>query len=346
MRVVGRIGGMAAGLFLALVLTLVAFGLPVGDSLRLIFDGAFGSAAGLSRTLVKMTPLLMTGLGMVIAWRAGMYNIGGEGQFVVGGLCGAVVFHLAPEMPPALMNLAILVATMVGGAAYAGVAGWLQVKRGVQVVISTILLNFVALQLLDWAVSGPLQEAKRQLPLTQALPNEAMLQRFSRQTDLHSGVILAVLVALAVFGYLFWTRSGFRLRLTGANPRAARAAGHSPDAIRMRAMLLSGALCGLAGGIEYTGISGQLGMGFAQNWGFLAIPVALLGALHPLGVIGSSLYFGALFAGTENLARFTKAGSTIVYVIQAVAVLGFVGLAAWLDDRMRRRPRPSVEAES
>ncbi|HRF60971.1 MAG TPA: ABC transporter permease [Fimbriimonadaceae bacterium] len=341
MRALGRGAGMAVGLVLALVITLALFGLPVGESLRLIVDGAFGSEAGLSRTLVRMTPLLVTGLGMVIAWRAGMYNIGGEGQFVVGGLGGALVFHLAPALPPALLNLAILIATILGGAAYAGIAGWLEVKRGVPVVISTILLNFIALQLLDWAVSGPLQESKRQLPLTQALPNEAMLQRFSRQTDLHSGAILAVLVALGVFGYLFWTRSGFRLRLTGANPRAARASGHSPDAIRMRAMLLSGALCGLAGGIEYTGISGQLGMGFSQNWGFLAIPVALLGGLHPIGVIGSSLYFGALFAGTENLARFTKAGSTIVYVIQAVAVLGFVGLAAWLEDRARKRARPA-----
>ncbi|MBX7134260.1 MAG: ATP-binding cassette domain-containing protein [Fimbriimonadaceae bacterium] len=333
---------IAIGLVLALVLTLIAFGLPLGPSLGRIWDGAFGSEAGIARTLVKTTPLLLTGLGIVVAWRAGMYNIGGEGQFVVGGLCGAAFFKLAPGLPPAVLNLGILAATAAGGALYAGVAGWLQVKRGVQVVISTILLNFVALQLLDWSVNGPLKEKKGQLPMTDALPNDAMMMRFNRQTDLHSGVFIALLAALGIYAFIMLTRSGFRLRLVGENPRAARAARIPTDRVQFSAMLLSGALCGLAGGIEYTGIAGRLDLGFSQQWGFLAIPVALLGSLNPLGVVASSLYFGALFAGSENLARFTKSGSTIVYVIQAVAVLGFVGLGAWLKKRQQTRVEPET----
>lgn len=322
--VLGWVSGLALGLFLILVLTLAAFQLPLVESLRLVAQGAFGSEVGLARTVVKATPLLLAGLGIVVAWRAGMFNIGGEGQFVVGALLGATLYKVAPGMPPALMNVGILVASVVGGAAYAAMAGWLQVSRGVSVVISTILLNFIAMQGLDWAASGPLQEVKRQLPLTDRLPDAAMLMRFNRQTDLHSGVFLAVLVAVGLYVFLYATRRGFQLRLIGENPGVARTAGLPVGARQIGAMAISGGLCGLAGGVEYTALAGQLGPGFAQQWGFLAIPVALVGGLHPLGVVPSALFFGALFAGSENLARFTPAGSTLVYVIQAATVLGYL----------------------
>ncbi len=328
-----RVIVVSIGLVLALVLTLLMFGLPVGESLGRLWEGAFGSEAALSRTLVKATPLLLTGLGMVIAWRAGMYNIGGEGQFIIGGLVGAALFKIAPSLAPGLLNVGILCATALGGALYALLAAWLQVSRGVQVVISTILLNFVAIQALDWAVSGPLRRADGRLPMTDVLPNPAMLQRFDRQTDLHSGVFVALLAALALFVFLYWTRAGFRIRVVGTNPRAARTVRVDAGRSQLLAMAISGGFCGLAAGIEYTGLTGQLDTGFSQQWGFLAIPVALLGGLNPIGTIGSSLYFGALFAGSENLARFTKSGSTMVYVIQAVAVLGFVGLQAWQQRR-------------
>lgn len=328
-----RVLVVALGLVAALVMTLLVFGLPVGESLTRLWQGAFGSEAALSRTLVKTTPLLLTGLGMVIAWRAGMYNIGGEGQFIVGGLAGATLYKIAPALAPAVLNIGILLVTALGGALYALLAAWLQVSRGVQVVISTILLNFVAIQALDYAVSGPLRRADGRLPMTDALPNAAMMMRFDRQTDLHSGVFVALLAALALFVFLFYTRAGFRIRVVGTNPRAARAVCMDAGRAQLLAMALSGGLCGLAAGVEYTGLTGQIDVGFSQQWGFLAIPVALLGGLNPLGTIGSSLYFGALFAGSENLARFTQSGSTMVYVIQAVAVLGFVGLQAWQQRR-------------
>lgn len=332
---------VGGGLVLALVLTLLVFGLPLGDSIRLITEGAFGSEAGFARTIVKATPLLLTSLGIVIAWRAGMYNIGGEGQFIVGGLFGAAVFKVFGDWPPALLNIAILAATALGGACYAGFAGWLQMRRGVQVVVSTILMNFIALQLLDWSVNGPLQETKHELPLTDQLPDAAMLLRFNRQTDLHSGVLLALAAAVAVYVFLYLTKAGFKIRLVGESARAARAARIEPGKVQLQAMILSGALCGLAGGVEYTGIAGQLGTGFSQQWGFLAIPVALLGGLHPIGAVLSSFYFGILLAGSENLARFSKTGSTIVYVIQAVAVFGFVGFASWMA---RKSGGPKAEA--
>jgi simple sugar transport system permease protein len=239
--------------------------------------------------------------------------------------------------PSSVGTVAVLAGCMVGGALWAGIAGWLHVKRGVQVVISTILLNFIAIQLLGYAVSGPLQEAKRVLPQSDPLPESWMLYRFSRQMDLHSGVFLALLAAAGVYIYLLFTRDGFRLRLVGDNPRVARANRIDAGAVQIRAMLLSGALCGLAGGVELTGIQGVLDTSFSQQWGFLAIPVALLGGLHPLLTVVSALYFGVLFAGSRNLASFTQGATAMIFVIQAVAVLGFVGLQAAMARRIVRQ---------
>lgn len=337
-RALSSFGLTALGLFLVLCLTLAVFRLPVAESLRLLWQGAAGDKFGISRTLVKSAPLLLTGLGVVVAWRAGMYNIGGEGQFLIGATCGAALAKAFWTLPGPVLNPLILITCAIGGALYAGIAGWLHVYRGVQVVISTILLNFVALQVLGWAVSGPLRQAGTTIPLSDPLPEAVMLTRFDPQTDLHVGVFLALAMVAIVYVFLFLTKSGFRLRVVGENARAAHANRISIPRAQIGAMLISGALCGLAGGVEYTGIAGSIGTGFSQNWGFLAIPVALLGGLHPVGVLLSSLFFGALFAGSDNLARFTPSGTTIIYVIQAAAVLGFIGLKSWID---RRRIRPT-----
>lgn len=331
MKRVGWALGVAGGLLLVLVLTLAAFRLPVGESLSLMVQGAFGDKFGIARTLVKTSPLLLTALGMVVAWRAGMYNIGGEGQYVVGGICAATLFHVMPHTPGPLLNILLILACVAGGAGYAWLAGFLYTSRGVQVVISTILLNFVALQLLSWVVNGPLKQGG--VPQTADLPDAAMFLRLDRQIDLHTGVLMGLFAALLLAAFLFRTRAGFELRLTGENPNAARAAKVPAKKVQLRAMALSGALCGLAAASEYVGMTGSLDQGFAQNWGFLGIPAALLGAIHPIGTVFSSLYFGALFAGSENLARFTASGPTLIFVMQAVAVLGFVGFRAWAERR-------------
>ncbi len=317
-----------------LALVLAAFGLPVFDSLRQIFEGAFGDRFGVARTLVKATPLLLCGLGVVVAWRAGMFNIGGEGQLLVGALGGAAIAKLLAPASGSWVAGAGLVAAAGFGAAYGLLAGWLGVRRGVNVVIGTILLNFVAVQLVSWAVSGPLQESKRQLPLTDRLPDATMLHRFDPQTDLHLGVFGAGAVALLLTVFLFRTVAGFRLRLVGENANAARAARLAVEPIQLRAMALSGGLCGLAGGMELFGVTGQVGAGFSLGWGFLAIPVALIGGLQPIGALLAALFFGAVLAGSESLARFSTSGSAIVLVIEAAAVVALIGLRAW---RARRQ---------
>lgn len=322
-----KVTGLAIlGLFGILVVGLLLGGVPVVDGLRLLFQGAFGDRFAISQSLVRATPLLLAGLGVAVAWKAGVFNIGGEGQLVIGALAGASIakalhgFGIAP-----LATISILLASVVGGAGWAAVAAWLSIKRGVNLVISTILLNFIGLQLLVYGVDGPLRRAGQSAPMTEQVPDAWMLWRPSRQTDVHFGVVIALLLCVAVGYFLFRTRKGYLMRATGANPQFVRANRYPPEPIQFQAMLMSGALCGLAGGVQYLGINGQLTASFSQQYGFLAIPVALVGGLHPAGVAASSFFFGALFAGTSNLSRFGGGGSYFVYVVQGLAVLGLLG---------------------
>ncbi|MBC7527232.1 MAG: ABC transporter permease [Chthonomonadaceae bacterium] len=323
-----------------LAVTFLLLGVSPRVGLSALWVGAFGDADGhlypLSETLVKTTPLLLTGLGVVVAWRGGMFSVGAEGQLIVGATAGAAVGLWGSHLPGFLITLLVLSAGAGAGAAWGYLAGWLRVRRNVQEVISTIMLNYIALSLLGALVEGPLQEKTHRVSQSNPLPNSALLPHlFPRtwtneiQTRLHSGILIAVFAAFVVMIYLFYTAGGFKLRVVGQNPEAARAARYEVDALRLRAMLFSGALCGLAGATELLGITGRLYKDFSPGWGYTAIPVALLGGLHPLGTLLSALFFGALTAGTGHLSRFSNVSSVLVNVIQAVAVLAFVGIRAF-----------------
>jgi len=275
-----------------------------------------------------MSPLLLTGLGVIVAWKAGMFNIGGEGQYVMGGLTGAWLAKILMihNIDGADLLIAILIASIIGGGLYGLLAGWMKTSRGVDVVISTILLNFVAIQVLKWAVAGPLMEAQGGLPQTDELPASAMLWKPDPRTDLHAGILIGIICAILVWLFLYRTKRGFQLRVVGDNPLVARTNRVPVSRIQLLAMAISGALCGLAGGVEYTAIAGQVGTDFSQNWGFLGIPVAIIAGLHPLLILLSAFYFGAMIAGSVNLERFSTYGDTLIYVVQAAAVLGLVAL--------------------
>ena len=329
------------GMLLALAGTLALLTPNPWESMRLIAIGAFGSELGLTRTLVKWIPLVLAGLGVLVAWRGGMFNIGGEGQFVVGGIFAA--FAVRPILDSGLhwlpAAILILACSTLGGSLWGLLAAWLYIKRGVDVVISTILLNFVAIQVLVYLVGGPLQERAGKLPQSDRLSSNLALPKFDPSFDLHYGVFLAPLLALAVYVFLYRTRLGFEVRLVGSNARAARANRIDAKRGQMLSMAVSGGLCGVAGGVEYLGVTQQLGQGFPQSWGFLAIPVALLGGLHPALVCLSALYFAAILGGTKNLAGFTADGTALIYIVQAAAVLGLV-----VVQRLERRR--SLVAES
>lgn len=315
----------AVGLLLVVGVLLFILGVPFNQSYRLLFEGALGDRFALSQSVVRATPLLICGVGIVIAWRSGAYSIGAEGQLLVGALFGASVGKLLlPVSVGAFGTILILTSSAIGGMLWSAVAGWLYLKRGVDIVISTILLNFIGDKLLMFAVEGPLRKSGQTSPITDQLPQALMLWKPSRQMDLHLGVFIAVFIALGAAFWLVQTKSGYLARVVGSNPRFVRAQRLDPDAIKFRSMLLSGAICGLAGGVQYLGINGQISSSFSQQYGFLAIPVALLGGLNPVALIPSALFFGGLFAGTSNLARFGGIGNYFVYMVQALAVLGLI----------------------
>jgi general nucleoside transport system permease protein len=323
------------------VLCLIALGIPVLKGLQLMFEGSFKDKFAISSTLVRATPLLLAGTGVCIAWRAGAFNIGGEGQLLMGALGSAALGKLILNSGLGQVGTFLMLAlSALTGGAWSALACWIAEKRGVDLVIATILMNFIADKVLFFFVDGPLRKAGQTTPLTDQLPDALMLWRPSRQMDLNLGTILAIVLAVAAGVWLYRTQSGYLTRVVGENARFARANRVDAGSIRLKAMALSGMFCGLAGGVQYLGINGQLTSSFSQQYGFLAIPVALVAGLNPVGAIFSSVFFGGLFAATSNLSRFGNIGNSFVYIIQAGAVLG---LLAFREIRKRRRLK-EVEA--
>ncbi len=327
-----------AALVVAFGLTLLVIALT-GQSPRIamiaLAQGAFGSSYAVADTLTKTVPLLLTGLGVAIAFRTRLWNVGGEGQFLVGALAASALGAYALDgLPAPLLIPLILLAGAIAGAFWAGLAGWMRVRRNVPEVISTIMLNFVAAQLLSYLVHGPMQERSHAQPATTALPPNAVLPTLWAGTTLHAGLPLALALTVAVAVLLSRTLTGFTWRVVGANPEAARVAGLDVDRSRIAAMLWSGGLCGLAGAVELSGVLGTLYENYAPGYGFTAVAVALLGRLNPYGIIASALFFGALTAGSGSMERTAGISANLSYVLEAITLLVLLGFQ-WV--RWKRR---------
>jgi simple sugar transport system permease protein len=316
---------------LALWLILRLAGLDAAHAMGALWRGSVGSALALtSSTLVRATPLILTGLAVALAFRAGVWNIGAEGQLLMGaaasttvGLWGAAV--LGPFTLPVALGAGAL-----AGALWAGIAAFLRHRFGVLEVISTIMLNFVALHAVGYLVRGPLQEATHVYPQSAPLPAVARLPLLIPGTRLHWGFALALGAALAAWWALRATAAGFRLRVVGQNPDAARMAGEIDVArTTTRVFLVSGALAGLAGAAELTGVTYALYENLSPGYGYTAIAVALLAGLEPVGVIAAGLLFGALESGALAMQREASVPAVLVTVVEAVLVLLVLALAHW-----------------
>ena len=318
---------IAAALLTAFLLTvgviLLAHGSPA-EALSALSSGAFGTRYDVGNTLTKTTPLLLTGLGIAIAFRARLWNIGGEGQILMGALAAcALGGYRLHSLPLFILLPVILIGGTAAGALWAGLAGWMRVARGVPEVISTIMLNFVATDLLSYTLHGPLQQtAGGSLPgYAEPLPPAATLPILVPETPLHVGFVLALAALFAVALLLSVTPIGFAIRAVGANADAARVAGIRVERTQMVAMLWSGALCGLAGAVELSGVVGTLFGEYQSGYGFTAIAVALLGRLNPWGIALSALFFGALSAGSGIMESRAQVSHNLIYVVQAVTLL-------------------------
>ena len=337
-RAAGATALLVAVALLVLATLLALGGYDVPRALGALWRGSVGSSYALtSATLVRATPLLLAGLAVTVAFRAGVWNIGAEGQLLVGA--AAAVGMASLPMPGVFRVALALCAAATAGALWAAPAAALR-ARGVLEVISTIMLNFVALNLVGFLVRGPLQEPTHAYPQSSTLPLEARLPRIAG-TRLHLGVAIAVAAALVLWVIMTRTAWGFRVRAVGANARAAATAGLIDVARTTRtAFLLSGALAGLAGGIEATGVTFALYEGLSPGYGYTAIAVALLARLDPILVVPSAFLFGALEAGATAMQRDASVPSALVSVVEGslvLLVLAAPRLRALLDSALARR---------
>ncbi len=330
-------------LLLPLVCLLVALGASacvvalIGQSplevLLSLLKGAFGSQRNLSYTLYYATTFIFTGLSVAVAHRAGLFNIGAEGQAVLGGLgCGLLAMTFSNHWPAWVMLPMMLLFSAIWGAAWAAVPAYLQAYRGSHVVITTIMFNFIASALLVYVlvnfVRPPGSMAVESLPFAPSahLPNAhealAWMGVAWPQSPLNLSFVLALVACLGVYVFLWQLRGGYRLRVVGSSPGAAKYAGINDRHQIMIAMGLSGALAGMVGMNEIAGVSGKLLLDYVNGAGFTGIAVALMGRNHPAGIVFSSLLFGALFQGGAEVA-FDIPGFTrdMVVMLQGFMVL-------------------------
>jgi len=328
----------AAGYFGAAPMdTITASLTAVGEAYKALFLGAVGGVDQIAESLTQATPLICGGLSVSLAFRTGLFNIGAQGQLIIGAILAGYV-GFAWQLPPGLHLLLAVIAGLIGGALWGGVVGVLKARTGAHEVIVTIMLNYVAIYLLQWLLTTTaFKRPGREDPISPVVDPNAQFPQFG-DTRLHGGFLLALLAAVFVWWLLNRSTIGFELRAVGANPDASRTAGMSVGKAYVIAMVIAGALAGLAGSQQVLGTDLPLTDGVAASIGFDAITVALLGRGTPVGTVLAGLLFGALNAGGLQMQLQTQTPLTLTTVLQAVIVL-FVAAPALVRSIFRFLPK-------
>lgn len=287
---------------------------------RVMLAGAFGGSRQITETLLKATPLLIIGLGLTVAFRAKVWNIGAEGQYYWGALCGSLVALTTPDWPAAIVLPVMLLAGVGGGVIWSGLAGLLHIKRGMNLIIVTLMLNYIAILFVQYAVRRPLRDPNGYLPESAKFAAAAQIPRLLG-SRLHWGLVIALVLVGVVYVLLWRTPLGFRLRAVGSKASVARYAGIRVNRSILTALMISGGLAGLAGIIEVSYTFTRLKGGISNDYGFSAILVALLGRMHPVGVLVSAVLFSALIIGAESMHIQMQVPVAVAQVIQALVVL-------------------------
>jgi len=326
----------------------------LGDSWSLIAEaysalarGAFGSVDAWSETLVSATPLIFTGLAVAIGFRAGLFNIGGQGQLIAGGM-GALIIGFSFNLPSILHIPLALIAGILAGAIWGGMSGLLKARSGAHEVITTIMLNFIALFLMRWALKTEFIRVEgRQDPISKTIETSAYLPRLfgfldNTQLRVHLGFVLALLAAWFIYWLLFKTTIGYEFRATGYNPDAARYGGMNVTRVYVLVMAVAGGAAGMGGAVEIQGLHHSVVDGFQGTLGFDAIALALLGRSHPVGVVLASLLFGALVSGGRTMQAQTDVPIDLILVVQALVIM-FIAAPALIRAIFRVRTGKEVE---
>ena len=311
-----------------------------------LLEGAFGSTNAVAETAVKAVPLLLVGVGICIAFRANVTNIGGEGQMIVGALLATAVGLALPGLPGLVLVPLALLMGFVGGALWGGIPGALKAYFNVNEILSTVMMNAIAVQLMNFLLRGPMidpaqAELASQIPQTARLPVAYHLPRLN-PTRLHLGALIAVVLAVLVYILLWRTTLGYRIRAVGYNPHASRYGGIHVEQHVIVALLLSGAFAGLAGAVQVYGLNYRMitdgsATGFTGSAGFNGIVAALFGQLHPLGTIPAAFFFGALLVGANRLQRAMQVPSAFIIALNGLVVIFVVSSEIWRRKRQTRR---------
>lgn len=291
--------------------------------------GSVGSYKAISNTLVRASPLILSGLGVSLAVKVGLYNIGGEGQMYLGAIGATMAALLIPFPLPAWLHITIsLLAGLLGGMIWGVVPALLRAYRGVSEVVTTMMLNTVAIAFTSWMVHypQPLGEEGAFFPMSPMIPKSAQLPILLPNTSLHIGVFLGPILCVVMFFVLQFTTFGFRTRIVGANPEAARYAGASVRRQQLLILILGAGFSGLAGAIEIMGLKLRLYDMFVSGVGYEALALGLISGGNPLVVIVAGLFFGALKAGASKMQILTGVPTPMALVIEALCVLFVVGL--------------------
>jgi simple sugar transport system permease protein len=334
--VVAAILGLAAGV----AVTALAGENPL-TVLIVLLKGAFGSPYDFGMTLFYATPLILTGLAVAVPFRAGLFNVGAEGQLTVGAMATAVTALAVGSLPPALGATLATLAGVLAGALWGAIPGWLRAYRGGHEVISTIMLNFVAAGLTSWVTLYLVPSLDSQNPESARIEGALLLAKAPGFGGAPVTVALPLALGAAVLVWAFqrYTVRGYEMTAAGLSPDAASASGIDGRALQASAMALAGALAGLVGLAEVLGSAGRFRIGFSPDYGFVGIPVALLARAHPLGVVAAALLFGALQKGTADLDLETSfVTRDLALIIQALVVLA-VSAEGGLGRLVHRRRR-------
>lgn len=319
--------GAFVGLLIGALLIWMTGSNPI-DAYWVMFNGAFGGSRQITETLLKATPIMLIGLGMTVAFRARVWNIGGEGQYFMGALLGGLIALYWANLPQPLLWLVLLAGGALGGLLWALIPAIFKIRFGMNEIISTLMLNYIASLLMIYLTRGPLQEPGGVLPVSAKFAGVTMLPVIPG-TRIHLGIFLAFLLVPLIYVLLWKTPLGFRLRAVGSRPSVAQYAGINVNKAIMSALLISGGLAGMAGIIEVLMIHTRLKGTISGGYGFSAVLVALLGRMNPFGVFIASIFFAALIIGAETMHVLSGVPPELADAIQAVIVLSVLAVHAW-----------------
>jgi len=315
-------------------------GAPVTQAYGLLLKGGFGSVFALSETLTRAIPLMLTGLAATVAFKARLFNIGAEGQLYVGALAAVAVGGLHDgtgfALPPALLFVLMMLAAALAGALLLLGPALMKAHLGVDEVVTTLLLNFIVLLFVSMMLDGPMKDPMAMgWPQSVTLMDELTLGKLIAQTRVHTGLLWAGALAVGLWLLMKFTVLGFNIRAVGANARAAAFAGVPVTRTVVLVAMLSGALAGLAGAIEVAGRTGYLTLDMSPGYGYTGIVIAMLAALHPLGVVAASIFVAGVLVGADSMSRVVGVPTYIADVIVAASLISVLVATLLTQYRVR-----------